>query len=89
MEDITNKASQNKTFSSNNFPITKIFVAIRLAEDGTRMSGIYFKHTLVMAEYSSFKVEKLANENYHIRKFNMKMCLTGKDLQEIVTGAEN
>ena len=39
-----------------------------------------FNYTLVMAEYSSFKVEKLANENYHIRKFNMKMYLTGKDL---------
>ena len=38
--DITNKNSQNKIFSSFNFAFTKICVAISLAEDGTRMGGI-------------------------------------------------
>ena len=38
-----------------------------------------------MAEYSSFKVEKLATENYDVWKFNMKMYLIGNDLWEIVT----
>ena len=35
-----------------------------------------------------FKVEKLTGDNYHHWKFQMKMCLIGKDLWEIVTGAE-
>ena len=35
-----------------------------------------------------FKVEKLTGANYYRRKFQMKMCLIGKDLWEIVTGAE-
>ena len=35
-----------------------------------------------------FKVEKLNRDNYHHWKFQMKMCLTGKNLWEIVTGAE-
>ena len=43
MNDITNKDSQNKIFFSFNFAITKFFIAIRLAEDGTRMSGIQFR----------------------------------------------
>jgi len=33
-----------------------------------------------------FKVEKLTGDNYHHWKFQMKMCLIGKDLWEIVTG---
>ena len=46
--------SQTKTLTINpflpfNFAITKIFVAIRLAEDGTRMGGIYsFDYPLVI-----------------------------------------
>ena len=36
----------------------------------------------------SFKIEKLNADNYHSWKFNMKMYLIGKDLWEIVTGAE-
>ena len=35
-----------------------------------------------------FKVEKLTGDNYHHWKFQMKMCLIGKDLWEIVTGAD-
>ena len=35
-----------------------------------------------------FKVEKLTADNYHHWKFQMKMCLIGKDLWEIVTGTE-
>ena len=35
-----------------------------------------------------FKVEKLTLDNYHHWKFQMKMCLIGKDLWEIITGAE-
>ena len=35
----------------------------------------------------TFKIEKLTADNYS-RKFNMRMYLTGKDLWEIVTGAE-
>ena len=35
-----------------------------------------------------FKVEKLTADNYHHWKFQMKMCLLGKDLWEIVTGTE-
>ena len=35
-----------------------------------------------------FKIEKLTGENYHNWKFQMKMCLIGKDLWEIVTGTE-
>ena len=38
-DDITNKASQNNFFPFN-FAITKICVAIHLAEDRTRMDGI-------------------------------------------------
>lgn len=41
-----------------------------------------------MADDSSFKVEKLTADNYHIWKFNIKMYLIGKDLWGIVTGAE-
>ena len=37
---------------------------------------------------NDFKVEKLTAENYFSWKFNMKMFLIGKDLWEIVTGAE-
>ena len=37
--DITNKNSQNKIFPFN-FAFTKICVAIRLEEGGTRMGGI-------------------------------------------------
>ena len=36
----------------------------------------------------SFKVEKLTGDNYHSWKFQMKMCLIGKDLWEIVTGTD-
>ena len=35
-----------------------------------------------------FKIEKLTGENYHNWKFQMKMCVIGKDLWEIVTGTE-
>ena len=35
----------------------------------------------------TFKIEKLTADNYSW-KFNMRMYLTGKDLWEIVTGAE-
>ena len=35
-----------------------------------------------------FKVEKLTGDNYHHWKFQMKICFIGKDLLEIVTGAE-
>ena len=37
---------------------------------------------------NSYRVEKLTANNYYNWKFNMKMCLIGKDLWEIVTGAE-
>ena len=37
---------------------------------------------------SGFRVEKLTAENYFSWKFNMKVFLIGKDLWEIVTGAE-
>ena len=40
--DITNKNSQNQIFLFN-FAITKICVAIRLPEDGTRMVDTYFR----------------------------------------------
>ena len=36
----------------------------------------------------SFKVEKLTGDNYHSWKFQMQMCLIGKDLWEIVTGTD-
>ena len=36
----------------------------------------------------SFKVEKLTGENYHSLKFQMKLCLVGKDLLAIVAGRE-
>ena len=36
----------------------------------------------------TFKIENVAADNYHSWKFNMKMYLIGKDLWEIVTGAE-
>eukprot|EP00795_Rhopilema_esculentum_P012376 gene12376-3032_t len=39
-------------------------------------------------EESGFKVEKLTGDNYHSWKFQMKMCLIGKDLWGIVTGDE-
>ena len=35
-----------------------------------------------------FRIEKLTAENYHSWKFSMKMYLIGKDLWEIVSGAE-
>ena len=35
-----------------------------------------------------FKFEKLTAENYHTWKFNMKMFLIGKDLWDIVNGAD-
>ena len=35
-----------------------------------------------------FRVEKLTANNYHSWKFNMKMCLIGKDLWDIVQGNE-
>ena len=35
-----------------------------------------------------FKFEKLAADNYHTWKFNMKMFLIGKDLWDIVNGSE-
>ena len=35
-----------------------------------------------------FKFEKLTAENYHTWRFNIKMYLIGKDLWNIVTGAE-
>ena len=40
------------------------------------------------AEDISFKAEKLTGDNYHSWKFQMKMCLIGKDLWEIVTGTD-
>ena len=40
------------------------------------------------AEDTGFKVEKLTGDNYHSWKFQMKMHLIGKDLWDIVTGAE-
>ena len=39
-------------------------------------------------EDSGFKVDKLTENNYHTWKFQMKMCLIGKDLWGIVTGDE-
>ena len=39
-------------------------------------------------EVVTFKIEKLTADNYHSWKFNMRMYLIGKDLWEIVTGAE-
>ena len=39
-------------------------------------------------EETNFKIEKLTAENYHSRKFNMKMYLIGNDLWEIVSGIE-
>ena len=39
MNDITKKTLKIKSFVPFNFAITKICVAIRLAEDGTRMGG--------------------------------------------------
>jgi len=39
-------------------------------------------------EDSGFKVDKLTGNNYHTWKFQMKMCLIGKDLWGIVTGDE-
>ena len=42
-------------------------------------------------ENLTFKIEKLTADKYHLWKFNMKMYLIawiGKDLWEIVTGAE-
>ena len=43
LDDITKKASQNEIFFPCNFSIMKICVAIRLAEDGTRMGRIQFQ----------------------------------------------
>ena len=40
MDDITNKASQNKICLPYNCAIAEICVAIRLVEDGTRIGGI-------------------------------------------------
>ena len=40
------------------------------------------------ADEVGFRVEKLTGDNYHSWKFQMKMCLIGKDLWEIVTGTE-
>ena len=40
------------------------------------------------AEDTGFKVEKLKGENFHSWKFQMKMHLIGKDLWDIVNGAE-
>ena len=34
------------------------------------------------------KVEKLTGDNYHSRKFQIKVLLSAKDLWEIVTGAK-
>ena len=39
-------------------------------------------------EDSGFKADKLTGNNYHTWKFQMKMCLIGKDLWGIVTGGE-
>ena len=36
----------------------------------------------------SFRVKKLTGDSYHSWKFQMKMCLIGKDLWEIVTGTD-
>ena len=41
-----------------------------------------------MMATDEFKFEKLAAENYHTWRFNMKMYLIGKDLWAIVTGVE-
>ena len=41
-----------------------------------------------MMATDEFKFEKLAAENYHTWRFNMKMYLIGKDLWDIVTDAE-
>ena len=42
-DDITNKPLKTKSFLLFNFSITNICVAIRLAEDETRIGGIYFQ----------------------------------------------
>ena len=34
------------------------------------------------------QIPKLSNDNYHNWKFDLKMALIGRDLWEIVTGAE-
>ena len=39
-------------------------------------------------EVVTFKMEKLTADNYHSWKFNTRMYLIGKDLWQIVTGAE-
>ena len=36
----------------------------------------------------TFKIKKLTAYNYHSGKFNMKTYLIGKDLWDIITGAE-
>ena len=41
-----------------------------------------------MMATDEFKFEKLTAENYHTWRFNMKMYMIGKDLWDIVTGAE-
>ena len=41
-----------------------------------------------MMATDEFKFEKLAAENYYTWRFNIKMYLIGKDLWNIVTGAE-
>ena len=46
MDYITNKPFKIKSFLSFNLAITKICVAMRLLEDGTRMGGIQFQLSL-------------------------------------------
>ena len=46
------------------------------------------RNTTMATDDVGFKVEKLTGDNYHHWKFQMKMCLIGKDVWEIVTGAE-
>ena len=43
---------------------------------------------MAVAEDIGFKLEKLTGDNYYHWKFQMKMYLIGKDLWELVTGAE-
>ena len=51
------KSLKLKSSLSFNFAITKIFVAIRLAEDGTRMGGIYsFNYPLVSWKNGTYSV---------------------------------
>ena len=43
---------------------------------------------MTSGEDANFRVDKLSAENYHNRKFDMKMLLMRNDVWEIVTGDE-